>query len=108
MSFANHPHLANARFILYDLNLCGPKSLAAHVVLHLAGDALLAACRELVLRLQLRLLLAPAHERISRRTRKPFPVIEVPLHVDDLRPGVQDHRLANVELIGSRRDPLEK
>src|SRR5659263_111105 len=88
------------------LDLVGPQSLAAHVILHLAGDALPAGVGELVLRLQLRLSLAPSHERKPRRARKPLSVVEIPLYVDDLRPSVHHHRLAHVEAIGPRGDAL--
>ena len=52
------------------LDLGGPESLAAHVVLHLAGDALLAAVGNSYCACNAGSFLPPAHEGIPRRAAK--------------------------------------
>ena len=89
------------------LDLGTAQTLAAHVILYLAGDVVSPGCRKPVLRLQRWLLLAAPYEGISWGAAEPPVVVEVPLHVDDLRPGVQNDGLADVELDGERRDTNE-
>src|SRR6202035_1192517 len=84
-----------------------PESLAAHVVLDLAGDAFLPFTGKLVLSLQRNFFLTPTHKRISRCAAETFAVVKVPLQVDDLRSCVQNHCLAYVKRVGERSDTLK-
>src|SRR5438034_8305848 len=86
------------------VDLGGPQSLAAHVVLRLTRNVTFAKGGELKQYLKLRFLLGPSHERVPGRAAETLSIVEVPLDVDNLCPSVHYYGLAYVESVGPGAD----